>query len=122
VATLWVLVAGVTFVLCAIDGIICVIMMLPIAIVLALIGAMIGYTIQKRPTMRDYAPRTLGMPLIALPILMYAEHFSHPPPPEFVVTTCIEIDAPPSVVWPNCVATPKLPPPHEWLFRAGIAY
>src|SRR5439155_9724545 len=122
VATLSVLVAAVTFVLFAIEGFICVLMMLPLAIPLALIGALIGYSIQRRPALRGYAPRTIGMPLIVLPILMSAERAAHLSPPEFAVTTIIEIDAPPRIVWPNVVSMPDLPPPRDWLFRAGVAF
>ena len=33
----------------------------------------------------------------------------------------VEIDAPPQVVWKVVLAFPELPPPQEWLFRAGIS-
>ena len=37
------------------------------------------------------------------------------------MVTVVEIDAPPAVVWCHVVTFPKLPPPREWLFRAGVA-
>jgi hypothetical protein len=61
------------------------------------------------------------MPLLVLPILMSAEHFSPPASRELIVQTVMEIDAPPQIVWAHCVAIQQLPPPTEWLFRAGIA-
>jgi hypothetical protein len=38
------------------------------------------------------------------------------------VNTSIDIDAPPGRVWAGVVAFSEIPPPREWLFRAGIAY
>jgi hypothetical protein len=38
------------------------------------------------------------------------------------VTSSVEIDAPPEKVWDHVVSFSELPPPHELLFRAGIAY
>ena len=34
----------------------------------------------------------------------------------------IDVEAPPETVWKNVVSFAQLPPPDEWLFRAGIAY
>jgi hypothetical protein len=33
----------------------------------------------------------------------------------------VEVDAPPEVVWHNVVSFSTLPPPQEWIFRAGVA-
>jgi hypothetical protein len=34
----------------------------------------------------------------------------------------IVIDAPPDAVWPHVIAFPEIPPPDEWMFRAGVAF
>lgn len=44
------------------------------------------------------------------------------PPPMYMVRTAIDIQAPPERVWKQVVAFSQIPPPKEWLFRAGIAY
>ncbi len=40
----------------------------------------------------------------------------------FAVTTQITVAASPEQVWKHVVAFSQLPEPHEWFFRAGIAY
>jgi hypothetical protein len=42
-------------------------------------------------------------------------------PPRFVVHTAIDIQAPPEKVWQQVIAFSEIPPPAEWIFRAGIA-
>jgi hypothetical protein len=39
-----------------------------------------------------------------------------------LVTTSLEIDAPPERVWQHVVSFAELPPPSEWIFRAGVAW
>jgi hypothetical protein len=43
-------------------------------------------------------------------------------PAVFEVKTAIEIAASPEQVWTQVIAFPALPEPHEWYFRAGLAY
>jgi hypothetical protein len=43
-------------------------------------------------------------------------------PPVFEVRSAIEIDAAPERVWTYVVRFPDLAEPHEWFFRAGLAY
>lgn len=47
---------------------------------------------------------------------------THAPPPVFEVRSAITIAAPPEQVWKHVIAFPALPEPHEWFFRAGLAY
>src|SRR4051812_6757212 len=101
VATFSVLVAAVTFVLFAIEGILCVAMLLPLAIALALLGAAVGYTLQLRPQRPGYTLRSIVAPTLFLPLLMTIESRLHAPAPQCCVTTVIEIAAPPAFVWRN---------------------
>jgi hypothetical protein len=78
--------------------------------------------IQIHPETRYDAPKILRCILIALPLLMGMENQISPPPTQFVTRTSIDIDAPPERVWPNVIAFAELPPPHELLFRIGVAY
>jgi hypothetical protein len=50
------------------------------------------------------------------------EHIAAPAAPIYVVRSVIEIHAPPEIVWRQGVAFTEIPPPEEWMFRAGIAY
>ncbi len=53
---------------------------------------------------------------------MALEHGAALPAPLLKVSSYIDIDAPPERVWQHVVAFVELPPPDEWLFRAGLAY
>jgi uncharacterized membrane protein YhaH (DUF805 family) len=103
-------------VLVAIEGLICVLMASPIALLLALAGAVVGSQLS-----RGGRPRPFGS-LAVLPLLLVGESSVEPPPDLIEVATVMEIDAPPERVWPFVIAFHELPPPEEALFRAGIAY
>lgn len=47
---------------------------------------------------------------------------SLPPPPLFAVTTTLDVDAPPDVVWRHVISFSDIPAPDDWVFRAGVAY
>lgn len=122
VATAAAALAGLAIIVVAIEGLICLIMAAPIAVVLALLGGLVGYTIQARPWLTDQAA-TLTLALVAvLPALMAAESAAEPEPAVHAVHTEVVIDAPPDRVWAHVIAFPPLPEPDDWLFRAGIAY
>lgn len=106
----------------AVEGIACLIMAAPIGLVLAVMGAIFGYLIQKRPWNREQAPAALMILILFVPLLMGAEAAAPPPPPLLEVKTAMDIDAPPEIVWHHVVAFSELPPPHETIFRMGIAY
>ncbi len=67
-----------------------------------------------RPT-RDAVVAALVLPLLAGGESLLLE------PTERVVSSSVEIDAPPEVVWQNVIAFPELPEQREWFFRLGIA-
>jgi hypothetical protein len=65
-------------------------------------------------------PRQWMTVIVVLPLVSLVESRLHHSP-EFVVTTAVEINAPPEVVWRHVIDFPELPPPAEWYFRLGIA-
>ncbi len=107
--------AGVLIIAVALDGAICVVMALPLALPLALAGAWVGW-LARRP------PRTYALALVALPLAMGAEAKVDRAPELHAVTTSVVVDAPPEAVWRRVVAFPPLPEPRSMHFRAGIAY
>jgi hypothetical protein len=117
-----ILVAGVAILAVALEGVICLIMALPIALPLALLGGVVGYAIQSRPWLDDQAAILMFALLIALPALMAAESVEQPEPVLRAVQTEVLIDAPPAQVWAHVIAFPPLPEPDDWLFQTGIAY
>jgi hypothetical protein len=98
-------------------------MMLPLAVPLALLGALIGYCVVALGTRR---PRDLGkvtFVLVALvPTMVGAEHMTTPEPLLFTCETSVVVDAPPEAVWRNVVSFSDLDPPTDWISCTGLAY
>jgi uncharacterized membrane protein YhaH (DUF805 family) len=114
--------AGLAIVAVALEGIICLLMAAPIAFLLALMGASVGFAIQSRPWLNDEGLRITLTLLVLLPALMAAEEANEAEPDLRMVESEVLIDAPPDKVWPRVIAFPPLPEPDEWFFQTGIAY
>jgi uncharacterized membrane protein YhaH (DUF805 family) len=113
---------GILMIAIAAEGAICLIMAAPIGFLLSWFGASLGYTMLQRPWQRSEAPLALFIVMLSVPAIMGAESQSSLKPPLFSVTSYVDIDAPPAVVWEHVVTFSELPPPEELLFRVGIAY
>ncbi|WP_116127250.1 SRPBCC family protein [Lewinella sp. IMCC34183] len=105
-------------VLFAVEGLICIAMAAPLAVLFTWLGAVAGHAAADRH--RGGSLLTVGVLLVAIPLLSSAERGS--PPPAEPVTTRVVVAAPPERVWREVVAFSPLPEPDEWLFRLGIAY
>ncbi|MGB7148399.1 MAG: DUF805 domain-containing protein [Terriglobales bacterium] len=103
------------------EGLMCLLMAIPLALPFSIAGGLLARSISQRRNLLA-APPTFAACVAILPLMMFAEHAAKLDPPVNAVTTSIIIDAPLSVVWKNVIAFPPLAPPDEWLFRAGIAY
>jgi uncharacterized membrane protein YhaH (DUF805 family) len=114
---------GIGIFFCAMEGAVCLIMLFPLAVPIALAGAAVGYSIQRRPatSIRGFPVELMGL-LIVLPLLMGAERLVRPEAQLFAVTTSVEVDAPPEAVWRNVVTFSEIAPPKEWFFATGVAY
>jgi len=99
----------------ALEGIICLGMSLPIALILSLMGAALGFSISKYSRSRQILPM---MMLVVLPIMPMVEQTQTY---QDVVVSSVEINALVSQVWPNVVAFSELPQSNDWLFKIGIA-
>jgi uncharacterized membrane protein YhaH (DUF805 family) len=115
-----VLLAGAILFAIAVEGVICLIMAAPLAVVLALIGGIIGYFIQRR----DASPpvHVFTALLIVLPGFILLEPLAANTPPQYQIKTSVIINASPAGVWKHVVSFSELPPPSERLFQTGIAY
>jgi len=111
-------VAGAAFLL-GNEGVICLIMALPISLVVGVMGAVFGrgVALRGRPELRP-----AGLALVALPLAAMLEPSGATGSTLHEVLSAVEIDAPPEVVWPKVIAFPPLPAPEELVFRLGIAY
>ncbi len=128
VAALAISIVGGALVLVAIEGLICILMAAPIAVALAMLGGLTGYFIQRHNwSGSPGGPRleVFGALLLALPGGLMLEHARPVEPPLLHVTSTVEIDAPPEVVWRNVVSFQQLDPPDakkEWYFKTGLAF
>lgn len=116
VAVLAISFVGGILILANVEGLICILMAAPIALVIALFGAVVGAQLTRGSRHRPFGA------LVLLPFLLGAERAAQPEPELMEVATVVEIDAPPERVWPFVIAFAELPPPKESLFRAGVAY
>ncbi|MEL6178780.1 MAG: hypothetical protein AAFS10_07495, partial [Myxococcota bacterium] len=107
----------------AIEGVLCLAMAAPLAFSLAGVGGLLGWAIQRRPVEdRTSVGSVMICLMLALPMLMGAEHVNDARPPLIPVVTALEMDAPPSEVWHNVIAFSELPEPENLLFQLGVAY
>jgi hypothetical protein len=121
VACLSVTLLGAAFLGLAIEGVFCLLMAMPIALALAVIGGCFGYLVQRKRWLHE-APAFLSVLLVLAPGIQWIEHAAAPTAPVYAVRSSIDIQASPERVWKRVVAFAEIPPPREWMFRAGIAY
>jgi hypothetical protein len=122
VACLSVAVLGVGLLAFAVEGLVCLLMAIPIALPLAAFGGIFGYFVQRWRWSQAGAPAFLCVLMFSVPALQLSEHVAPGPHPEFVVRSAVEINVPPEKVWNQVIAFSEIPPPKEWIFRTGIAY
>jgi hypothetical protein len=109
---------GSLLLLFAIEGLVCLVMAFPIALLIGLLGAVVGRAIvtSSRGSASKAAFVIASLPLAA------AGEAKVVAPAVHDVSTSIEIEAPPEVVWTHVVGFSDLPEPPGWLYRLGIAY
>jgi hypothetical protein len=112
------LVAGVIF-LFAMEGVICLMMALPFAVLLGFMGAIVGRTIALRGR-GDIAG--LAAMLFVVPTGALVEKATTSAPPMYEVITTVDVAAAPEVVWNRVVQFKEIEAPLSWYFRGGIAY
>jgi Polyketide cyclase / dehydrase and lipid transport len=100
------------------EGLVCIIMVLPIVVPLGAVGGFLAYEIRMAKDFWKGSKRA-GL-LLLLPVSLAWD--LNATNPLFEVRTSIEINASPETVWRNVVSFSDLPEPEEWYFQAGIAY
>jgi len=121
-ACLTMLVAGGFLMALAIEGLICLVMALPIVLPLASLGGWVGHLLSGDRDELTLGLKDIGGVVLLFPLLMAGETASLPEPSVYAVTTRVDVAAPPETVWKHVVEFSELPPPTELLFRSGIAY
>jgi len=115
VAMTMLLVGGFAFAL-GTEGAVCLLMVLPFGMLLALLGGVAG-----RAIARSGATLSGAAVLLLLPAGAGVEHTERPATLR-EVRTSVDIDAPAALVWRSVVAFPPLDRPAGLLFQSGIAY
>jgi hypothetical protein len=111
------LVSGGVLLALAFEGLICLVMAVPIVMPMTLAGAVMGKWIAEAT---NAAVGHLAALVLVLPLLAGAESLVGVVP-EYEILTVVEVAAPPEAVWRRIVEFPDIPPPEDWFFRCGIA-
>ena len=114
--------AGAGLLAVAVEGIICLAMVAPIAVALGVAGGVVGFLIQNTLWCRTRSAQLFCMAFLVIPMAMEVEHSVPPPLPKLQVRSSVIVDAPPEKVWRNVVTFSELPAPTEAIFKLGVAY
>jgi hypothetical protein len=118
--TLAALTAGLAFLAMGVEGIVCLLMAVPVTVPCSIAGALAAYLVHSR--LRGGATAT-GMMALAIPLGVAAEPAVVGPPPPYTLRSSIDISAPPAAVWAYLVEFDAISAPLDtWFFRAGVAY
>jgi hypothetical protein len=108
-----------TFLLFALEGVLCLAMAAPLAVPITLLGSLAGAAMGKHG--RPHA-QTMALMLLAIAPFGSAIDAVMPAPSLRTVLTSIEVDAPPQTVWTHVVSFSDIESPPAWYFRTGLAY
>jgi hypothetical protein len=103
------------FLVLGMEGIICVLMALPIVLPLAILGSLLAYWGGGLSN-----PKQPAAMCLLLPISMLFD--VNAKPPVYSVTTSIVVNATPERVWKNVVAFPEISAQPDWVLGTGFAY
>jgi hypothetical protein len=109
--------AGVLMLGLGIEGLVCLVMSLPLALPMAIGGGLLGRELARPNDHQSW----MGMVVVlALPLGGLVEPRAGQALQE--VRSSVIINATPDAVWPQVIAFPELPAPTDWLSRAGVAF
>lgn len=116
------LAACMMFLAFGLEGIICIVMAIPIMLPIGCVGALVGRSMTAAGVSSQASADAgfLGA-LLALPCLAVAEA-TVIPKHVYEVCTSVEVAAPPQTVWDEVVGFSKIDARPNWLFRLGVAY
>lgn len=113
---------GVALFLFAIEGLICLVMALPLAMPLSAFGALVGWTICNRYFSSNTRTGAIVTLVLGLPLMMGFEDRAFDEPHLIEVTTEVAAEAPPEVVWEHLIDAASLPAADRPLFRRGVGH
>ena len=120
-ATVSVLLLGGVMIVFAMDGVICLLMALPLALCFAIVAAAVG-RVAGRACGRGVRSALPLLVVFLFPAFVAFDYTSRAAPPVRSVTTSVVVHAPIEQVWNGVITFPKITEPLSGIFCLGIAY
>lgn len=122
VALLSMLLVGLMLCAFAIEGLICLVLAAPLALLAAAPGVCLGRAVAESYRSKHNPVLPVIGAVLLLPLLLGFESKLDLQPPTRKVVTAVDINSDAATVWNYVVAFPPIPEPTELIFRTGIAY
>ncbi len=100
----------------ALEGVVCLAMVAPLALGLTLVGSLFGALFARGAS----SGGGVTAMAIVLPIVGTTDAAFEPEPRVFEMTSEIVVDVSPEKVWPNVIGFSELPPPSDWLLKREL--
>jgi Polyketide cyclase / dehydrase and lipid transport. len=117
-----IVVIGLLIVFTAVEGLICLLMALPLAVPLLTIGSLVGWISAKPETSGIKSLPASAVLFACLPFLMGFEASQRSAPTVHRVVTTVVINAPIEKVWENVVSFPEIQSEPDGILSLGFAY
>ncbi len=101
------------------EGLICILMALPVCLLLTWFGSFVGYSAITKKWINPTSA-TIGLILLTIGTMSFDRVIKEPN--LIPVKTKIIVDAPIDKVWKNVVTFNKIDEPKDWIFKTGISY
>ncbi|CAM4360399.1 hypothetical protein GIHI108528_16545 [Gillisia hiemivivida] len=113
------IIASLSLLFFAIEGLICIIMASPILLFGGWIGSYLGYKSSRSKFLNQTNTTII---LLALSLGFMSFDYINEPINLISVKTKVIVNAPINEVWENVITFDKIDEPKEWIFKTGIAY
>ncbi len=117
-AVMAVFVTGLVMLLMALEGAMCILMAVPLALAMTIFGSLVG----RMLAMSKASPMHGALILLLLPIMSGFDSELPPKQELFEAVSSVDIHASREAVWKNVVAFPEITGEPPWFFRHGISY
>ena len=106
----------------SVEGLVCIIMALPITILATFLGSLLAYKlIGKQQNGADFTADTIAL-LLLMPMFMSFDNYVDEKEDVTAVTSSVVVEADIEDVWNEVVAFSPIDVPLDFIFRSGISY
>jgi len=113
---------GFLIIVWAVEGLICLVMVLPIAVPLMTVGSLCGWALTRYLRTQRNALAIVAIFFLVMPFAMGFEASNKSTPTLHEVVSTVEIDAPIETVWKNVIEFPQINAAPEGILNLGFAY